>query len=141
MVIFVRCVANGREYLKYSAQAAVGMFHWSFLAAPYPLPETLIQADYKSFLTLMIRHWVSEKHGHKVLEVLHIYIDAYKNEGVIRGGCEDYRAGATIDIDNEKADLVCHLKFHTNPSRKKENMSKYRHFCYIVPLIWGNDST
>jgi haloacetate dehalogenase len=95
-----------RDALKYGAAPAVGMFHWSFLAAPYPLPETLIQADYRNWLTLMFGLWVSDKHGHKVLEVLETYSDAYKNEGVIRGGCEDYRAGATIDIDNEKADLV-----------------------------------
>jgi haloacetate dehalogenase len=66
----------------------------------------MIGADYASFVTLIMRQWVSGKHGHKVLEVLDSYIDAYKNEGVIRGACEDYRAGATVDIDNEKADLV-----------------------------------
>ena len=82
------------------------MFHWSFLAAPYPIPETMIGANYAGFVTLMIRLWASGKHGHKVLEAIDSYIDAYKNEGVIRGACEDYRAGATIDIDNEKGDLV-----------------------------------
>jgi len=97
---------NNREAIKFGAPAAVGMFHWSFLAAPYPIPETMIGADYASFVTLMMRHWAGGKHGHKVLEVLDSYIDAYKNEGVIRGACEDYRAGATVDIDNEKADLV-----------------------------------
>ena len=95
-----------RESLKYGASTSVAMFHWSFLAAPYPIPETLIQGDHRGFLTLLIRRWISPRHGHKVLEALDIYIDAYKNEGVIRGACEDYRAGATIDIENEKADLV-----------------------------------
>lgn len=82
------------------------MFHWSFLAAPYPIPENLIQADYRTFLTHLMGRWASKKHGHKVFEVLDSYVDAYKNEGVIRGACEDYRAGATVDIENEKADLV-----------------------------------
>ena len=95
-----------RESLKYGAPASVGMFHWSFLAAPYPIPETLIQGNYREFLTLLVGRWVSQKHGHKVLEVLDTYVEAYKNEGVVRGACEDYRAGATIDIENEKADLV-----------------------------------
>jgi haloacetate dehalogenase len=98
--------AYPRESFKYGPPVAVGMFHWGFLAAPYPIPETLIQADYRGFLTLLVKHWVSQKHGHKVLEALDTYIDAYKNEGVIRGACEDYRAGATIDIENEEADLV-----------------------------------
>jgi hypothetical protein len=98
--------AHGREALKYGAPAAVGMFHWSFLAAPYPIPETLIGADPKGYLTLLMGRWVSPKHGHKVYEALDAYIDAYGNEGVIRGACEDYRAGASIDIENEKADLV-----------------------------------
>ena len=141
MGFLIQYVTNGRESFKYGASAMVGMFHWSFLAAPYPLPETLIQADYKNFLTLMIRNWASEKHGHKVLEVLDTYIDAYKNEGVIRGACEDYRAGATIDIDNEKADLVGQHQFYFNSSRKKESTSRYRHFCYTVLPIWEDDTT
>jgi hypothetical protein len=140
MVFLIQCFINRRESLK-STPAAVRMFHWSFLAAPYPLPETLIQADYKSFLTLMIRNWASEKHGHKVLEVLDTYIDAYKNEGVIRGGCEDYRAGATIDIDNENADLVWQHKFCSNSSRKKESTSRCRHFYYTVLRIWEYATT
>ena len=82
------------------------MFHWSLLAAPYPIPETLIQADPRGYLTLLVKHWASQRHGHRVLEALDTYIDAYKNPGVIRGACEDYRAGATVDIENEKADLV-----------------------------------
>jgi haloacetate dehalogenase len=82
------------------------MFHWSFLAAPHPIPESLIQNDYRNYLTHLMSRWASKKHGHKVFEVLETYIDAYKTEGVIRGACEDYRAGASIDIDNEKADLV-----------------------------------
>jgi len=82
------------------------MFHWSFLAAPHPIPENLIQADYRNFLTHLMARWTRQKHGHKVMEQLETYIDAYKNEGVVRGACEDYRAGATIDIDHEKADLV-----------------------------------
>ena len=96
-----------RESLKYGAPAAVGMFHWALLAAPYPIPESLIQADYRNYLTHLLSRWVSQKHRHKVFEVLDVYLDAYKNEGVVRGACEDYRAGATIDIENERADLVC----------------------------------
>ena len=111
MVTVSLTFAKGREALKYGPQAAVGMFHWSLLAAPYPIPETLIGADYEGFMKLLMGRWASQKHGHKVLEQLGTYIDAYRNEGVIRGACEDYRAGATIDIENEKADLVARLKF------------------------------
>ena len=106
MVVQIKDPAYGRDALKYGASASVGMFHWSFLAAPYPIPEKLIEADYKNWLTLLVGRWCSQKHGHRVMEAIDSYIDAYKNEGVVRGACEDYRAGATIDIENEKADLV-----------------------------------
>lgn len=106
MVLPLQSPAYRREGLKYGAPAAVGMFHWSFLAAPYPIPEKLIEADSTNWLTLLMGRWCSQKHGHKVMEVIDSYIDAYKNEGVVRGACEDYRAGATIDIEHEKADLV-----------------------------------
>ena len=111
MVLSSGELTYGREGLKYGAPAAVGMFHWSFLAAPYPIPEKLIEADYTNWLTLLVGRWCSQKHGHKVMEVISSYIDAYKNEGVVRGACEDYRAGATIDIEHEKADLVIHLQY------------------------------
>jgi haloacetate dehalogenase len=86
------------------------MFHWSFLAAPHPIPETLINADPTAFIKLMIERWTSKKHGHKVMEVIDTYASAYNNPDVVRGACEDYRAGASVDIDNERADLV-HSKF------------------------------
>ena len=129
-----------RETLRLSPTAAVGMFHWSFLAAPHPIPETLIAADYRGFLTLMFKHWASEKHGHKVLKMLDTYVDAYKNEGVIRGACEDYRAGATIDIDNEKADLVISKSRPGKLSkrRKKGNTSRSQLCFYTAPSISGN---
>ena len=129
-----------RETLRLSPTAAVGMFHWSFLAAPHPIPETLIAADYRGFLTLMFKHWASEKHGHKVLEMLDTYIDAYKDEGVIRGACEDYRAGATIDINNEKSDLVVSqsLPGELSKSRKKGNMSRSQLSFYTARSISGH---
>lgn len=106
--------------MKSSALAAVRKFHWSFLAAPYPIPETLIGADYAGYLKLIFGQWISEKHGHKVMEVIDVYIDAFKNDSVIRSSCEDYRAGATIDIENERADLVSSYEEHLNSSVQKE---------------------
>ena len=114
MVLSSGELTYGREGLKYGVPAAVGMFHWSFLAAPYPIPEKLIEADYTNWLTLLVGRWCSQKHGHKVMEVIDSYIDAYKNEGVVRGACEDYRAGATIDIEHEKADLVIPLHYRAD---------------------------
>lgn len=120
MAVQPKRVAYSRDALKYGPPAAVGMFHWSFLAAPYPIPEKLIEADYTNWLTLLMGRWCSQKHGHKVMEIIDSYIDAYKNEGVIRGACEDYRAGATIDVENEKTDLVIHFYLNTDKVERRQ---------------------
>jgi len=131
---------HGREALRIGPSAAVGMFHWSFLAAPHPIPETLIGADPRGFLTTLMQKWISQEHGHKVFEALDAYIEAYANEGVIRGGCEDYRAGASIDIENEKADLVPTFPFHADGYRKRGSTLKFQRYCYTAKQISGHDT-
>ena len=77
--------------------AAVGAFHWTFLARPHPFPERLIGADPEYWLRTVTAGWAGD--GFDLDE----YVRAFTPE-VIRASCDDYRAGAGIDVDIDRAD-------------------------------------
>jgi haloacetate dehalogenase len=81
---------------------ALGQYHWFFLAQPAPLPEKLIGADPDWFW-----RWHTTRQpdtGFFDPEAVAEYLACFRDPETIRGICEDYRAGATIDFDHDKAD-------------------------------------
>lgn len=83
--------------------SALSTYHWSFLAQPAPMPERLIGHDPDFYLHHLLDRWA----GNKALledEAVWAYAAAFRRPAVIEAACEDYRAGATIDIDHDRAD-------------------------------------
>lgn len=78
--------------------ATVGGFHWSFLAQPSPFPERLIGSDPGYFLRTLCEKWAANP-----LPNLEHYVAAF-TEDAVRASCDDYRAGATIDVELDRAD-------------------------------------
>lgn len=78
--------------------ATVSGFHWSFLAQPHPFPERLIGADPGYFLRTMCQKWA----GAPLANIEH-YVAAFTDDA-IRASCDDYRAGATVDVTVDRAD-------------------------------------
>jgi haloacetate dehalogenase len=76
---------------------AMGYWHWFFLAQPYPIPETLIASDPDTFYLRRGRSLFDEA-------ALAEYRRCYTNPETIHAMCEDYRAGATIDMQLDAAD-------------------------------------
>jgi haloacetate dehalogenase len=72
-------------------------WHWFFLAQPAPFPETLIGADPNAYY---FRGDRSRFHP----EALEDYLRSVSNPETIRAMCEDYRAGAGIDVELDEAD-------------------------------------
>jgi haloacetate dehalogenase len=77
-------------------------FHWWFLIQKDPLPETLIgnSAEY----------WLISRFGRIPPEALSKeafaeYLRCFRRPESIHATCEDYRAGATIDLLHDAADL------------------------------------
>jgi haloacetate dehalogenase len=90
------------ELLASSRRAAVFGFHWYFLAAAPPLPETMIGARPAEFLTQVVGRWVGT--GEQITpEAMASYVEAF-TPAVIAASCSDYRAGATFDADLDEAD-------------------------------------
>jgi haloacetate dehalogenase len=84
------------------ATAARGSFHWFFLIQPGGLPERLIGAEAEFFL----RHMLGlARHPDRLeAEVFADYLRCFANPETIRATCDEYRAGAGIDLEHDRAD-------------------------------------
>jgi haloacetate dehalogenase len=80
-------------------KAATASYHWFFLIQPGGLPERLIGAEPEFFL----RHSLRDP---AVFEpsAFAEYLRCFKNPETIRATCDEYRAGATIDLVHDRAD-------------------------------------
>ena len=78
-------------------------FHWFFFIQPSPLPETLLSHSAEFFL----RTWAfGGEIGNAISEqVFAEYLRCFRNPNTLHAMCEDYRAGATVDLEHDKADL------------------------------------
>lgn len=84
-------------------KGALGGFHWPFLAQPAPLPERMIGADPDLFIGHLIERWAGDPAKLKP-EVMAAYLKQFHKPEVIAATCADYRAGATTDMDHDRAD-------------------------------------
>jgi len=84
---------------------ATATFHWFFLIQPYPLPERLIGADPEFFLTEMLSRWSGGGLDVFDSKALAEYVRCFRDPATIHATCEDYRAGATIDLGLDAADF------------------------------------
>ncbi|WP_342748106.1 alpha/beta hydrolase [Hartmannibacter diazotrophicus] len=84
---------------------ALKVYHWPFLAQPAPLPEHLIGADPVFYLDWTIASWTASRDLSAFdPRVIADYRTAFSNPSVIHAACEDYRAGATIDVEYDRQD-------------------------------------
>jgi haloacetate dehalogenase len=84
-------------------RSAVGSFHWPFLAQPAPLPERLIGHDPEFFLRHLLNRWAGRPDALDSAAVAE-YVRHFQKPSVIEATCEDYRAGATVDLDHDRSD-------------------------------------
>lgn len=86
---------------------ALQVYHWSFLAQPHPLPEKLIGSHPDWFLDWTLASWAADK----TLDdfdprALAYYRAAFSSPDRLHSMCEDYRAGATVDLAHDEADVA-----------------------------------
>jgi haloacetate dehalogenase len=80
-------------------KAAAASFHWFFLIQPGGLPERLIGTEPEFFLRHLLRD--PAVFGP---EIFAEYLRCFKNPETVRATCDEYRAGATIDLVHDRAD-------------------------------------
>lgn len=83
---------------------ATSTFHWFFLIQP-DLPERLIGADPDFYIEWILRKW-SRDFAAFTPEALAEYKRCFRDPATIHASCEDYRAGASIDLEHDEADIA-----------------------------------
>jgi haloacetate dehalogenase len=81
---------------------AMAYYHWFFLAQPFDLPERLIGADPLYYLHRSLGSWGSGLDAHEP-EALRAYERAFADPDARHAMIEDYRAGASIDLELDEA--------------------------------------
>lgn len=86
---------------------AQAYYHWFFLSQDPDLPEHLIAADPGYWVRRKLAHW-SGAAGTDIFasEAVDEYIRCFSDPEVIRASCEDYRAGASIDLEHDEVDAA-----------------------------------
>ena len=82
---------------------ATEYYHWFFLIQPGGLPERLIGHDSEHYLRHTLGSWGTA--GETFTDdAMAAYARAFCDPAAIHAACEDYRAGATIDLEHDRAD-------------------------------------
>jgi len=85
------------------ATEAIATYHWPFLAVPAPLPERLIGNDPEFFVTHLLVRWAGDA-GRLDPQAVAAYVAQFRNPATVAATCEDYRAGASCDWQDDAAD-------------------------------------
>ena len=80
----------------------LGYYHWFWFAQPHPFPEVIINAAPEAWFRAHTSREPKDD-GFFHPEALADYLACARNPDMIRGMCEDYRAAATIDLEDDRA--------------------------------------
>ena len=90
---------------------AMKIWHWPFLAQPYPLPEMLIGKAPVEYLDWKMASWTKAKDLSAFdPRALAHYRAFFSDPSRIHATCEDYRAGQTSDLAADEADRAAGKK-------------------------------
>jgi haloacetate dehalogenase len=101
---------------------ALSTYHWFFLAQPAPLPETLIGYAPDFYLQHTLHSWAGNLEA-IAPEAMAEYVRCFRRPTMIRAACEDYRAGLSVDLADDRADREAGKRL-----------------CCPVLAIWGTQS-
>lgn len=102
-VVLLDIVPTYTVYHAVTKEIATAYFHWFFLIQPEPFPETLIGNNVEFYLKAQLLERVAP--GAVDEQAFAEYLRCFSDPAMIHAICEDYRAGATVDLDHDAADL------------------------------------
>jgi haloacetate dehalogenase len=97
-------VPTSAMFAAMNRDVALAYYHWLFLAQPPDLPERLIGSDPAGWLRWHLRAWSAGSDAYFEADALAEYERCFSDPAAIHASCEDYRAGATIDLVHDEAD-------------------------------------
>jgi haloacetate dehalogenase len=87
---------------------ATSTYHWFFLIQP-ELPEVLIGANPDFYLEWTLKKW-SRNFSAFAPEAVAEYKRCFRDPATIHATCEDYRAGASTDLEHDEADIAAKIE-------------------------------
>jgi haloacetate dehalogenase len=88
-------VPTHKVYHNVTKELATAYYHWFFLIQPAPFPETVVARSLESFV----------RQGSSTPAAYAEYLRCFRDPATIHAACEDYRAGASIDLEHDEADM------------------------------------
>jgi haloacetate dehalogenase len=116
-------------------QRATTVWRYFFLIQPYDLPERLLGSAPQHYLKWTLDEWCGTP-GALTEEAITEYRRCY-DEATIHATCEDYRAGASIDLQHDEADVASRLSCPTLLLWSKTGIGN----AYDVAAIWRKRAT
>lgn len=104
--IFLDIAPTLAMYEKTDFAFASAYWHWFFLIQPSPLPELLMTARPRGWMekTMGGRYGVGLEAFDR--DAVESYVEQVGDAECARGMCEDYRAAATIDLEESRRDVA-----------------------------------
>jgi len=96
-------IPTGAAWAAATRTFAINTFHWGFLAQGGGMPERLIGGEPDAWLEYCCRKWARDFTA--LADAMEEYKRAFRRPEVIAATCADYRAGATLDDEFDRADL------------------------------------
>ncbi len=96
-------VPTGDAFDSAGMDFALGFWVWSFLAAPYPVPERLIEGAPAVLVDYALDHWGEDPAAFPP-DVRAAYAEHLSRPATIHAICEQYRAAATLDYAADSRD-------------------------------------
>ena len=84
---------------------AKAYFHWFFLIQAEPLPETLINGSPRRFTELFMGGRQKDALGIFEPDCFEYYASVLQETDAVHAMCQDYRASATLDLEEARSDL------------------------------------
>ncbi|HGN9372794.1 TPA: alpha/beta fold hydrolase [Citrobacter pasteurii] len=106
---FIDIAPTATMYALTNKAFATRYFWWFFLIQPFPLPETMIALDPAFFLRKHIAGQLKTA-GATSEDAFNEYLRCYQNPEMIHAVCEDYRAAASIDLEDDAADASARIE-------------------------------
>ena len=104
-LITLDIVPTRHMFANVNKDLATSSYHWFFLIQPYDFPERVIGANPDYFIR---SRFMKEKNADTIFtaEAVNEYVRCFKNPDAIHAMCEDYRAGASIDLIHDEQDYA-----------------------------------
>lgn len=120
-------------------ELGLAYYHWFFLAQPEGLPEKVISSDPDFWVRHHLGAW-SRVPDAFAEDAVAEYVRAFRDPDVVRATCDDYRAGASVDLEHDDASYAAGERVRC-PLLVLWGGQGFVAAKYDVPAVWRDYAT